>query len=57
MFEQVCCYYCGTDSYEKMTYAEDDLTGKPGTFRFVKCKHCGLAYQNPRIDVENIRSF
>ena len=37
--------------------AEDDLTGKPGRFRFVLCKACGLAYQNPRLKPEHIGAY
>ena len=47
MFEEVACYYCGSTSSTFVLNAEEDLTGKPGTFRFVKCDHCGLMYQNP----------
>ena len=35
--------------------AEDDLTGRPGRFRFVTCRACGLAYQNPRLTLERRR--
>ena len=37
--------------------AEDDLGGTPGTFRFVRCPSCGLAYQNPRIPLEHIGAY
>ena len=37
--------------------AEDDLTGKPGRFRFVTCSACGLAYQNPRLKAEHIAAY
>ena len=57
IFESVSCYYCGGDSCTGLTMAEDDLTGKPGSFRYVTCKGCGLAYQNPRIDLRHIRTY
>src|SRR5207342_1740830 len=37
--------------------AEDDLTGKPGMFRFVTCLGCGLRFQNPRLSIENIKAY
>lgn len=57
VIEPVCCYYCGSDESSELTRAEDDLTGKPGSFRFVTCKRCGLAYQNPRVRLEHIRHY
>ena len=57
MFEEVACYYCGSTSSTFVLNAEEDLTGKPGTFRFVQCDHCGLMYQNPRVNIETIPSF
>jgi SAM-dependent methyltransferase len=56
-FETVRCYYCGNQSWRQFISAQDDLTGKPGNFSFVACSDCGLVYQNPRIDVENIKRF
>ena len=49
VFEAVACYYCGDTACTELVRAQDDLTGKPGNFRFVTCKKCGLAYQTPRI--------
>lgn len=57
IFETVPCYLCGGSSCTDFLMAQDDLTGKPGDFRFVKCNGCGLAYQNPRIDLEHIKSY
>ena len=54
MFEEVACYYCGSTSSTFVLTAAEDLTGKPGTLRFVKCDHCGLMYQNPRVNIEDI---
>ena len=55
--EWIRCYYCGGESWTELVAAQDDLTGKPGDFRFVTCDKCGLAYQNPRIDIENIKQY
>lgn len=56
-FEPVCCYLCGADDSEPFVDAEDDLTGKPGSFRFVICRRCGLAYQNPRVPLSRIAEY
>lgn len=55
--ETVSCYLCGSGDYRHFTDAWDDLTGKPGTFHFVRCKNCGLVYQNPRIKEEYIGQY
>lgn len=55
--EPVACYYCGGLESKHFISAEDDLTGKPGTFRFVRCNRCGLVYQNPRIPIERIVEY
>ena len=57
MFEAVPCYVCGATEATALVTAQDDLTGKPGRFKFVTCSHCGLAYQNPRLRLEHIRPY
>jgi len=57
VFEAVACYYCGDTACTELVKAQDDLTGKPGDFRFVTCQTCGLAYQSPRIRIEHIREW
>lgn len=57
VFESVACYYCGADACTDLVWAQDDLTGKPGDFRFVTCDGCGLAYQSPRIRIEHIGEY
>ena len=56
-FEAVACYLCGETSHTPLVEAQDDLTGKPGRFQFVRCTHCGLAYQNPRLRLEHIGAY
>jgi SAM-dependent methyltransferase len=56
-FEHVPCYYCGGHLSREYLTAQDDLTGKPGDFRFVTCRQCGLVFQNPRLDVERIKDY
>ena len=56
-FEDVPCYLCGSESSTPFIWGEDDLTGKPGRFRFVTCDDCGLRFQNPRLTIENIKPY
>jgi hypothetical protein len=57
MFEPVNCYACGTRESVPFVNAEDDLTGKPGRFTFVKCRNCRLAYLNPRLKIGHIGAY
>ena len=56
-FEDVPCYLCGGSDREPFVSAQDDLTGKPGTFTFVTCRTCGLRYQNPRVTLDHIGEY
>jgi 2-polyprenyl-3-methyl-5-hydroxy-6-metoxy-1,4-benzoquinol methylase len=56
-FETVACYQCGSLDSTPFLTAEDDLTGKPGRFRFVTCTACGLRYQSPRLRVEHVKAY
>ncbi len=56
-FEKVNCYNCGANETSFLLIAEDDLTGKDGNFQYVTCNRCGLAYHNPRIHIDQIKSF
>ncbi|MDP7034426.1 MAG: class I SAM-dependent methyltransferase [Planctomycetota bacterium] len=55
--ETVPCYTCGSEDHEEFIFGQDDLTGKPGTFRFVTCNSCGLTYQTPRIVLDQIPDY
>ena len=57
MTETIPCYGCSSPSYVPFIEAEDDLGGRPGRFRFVRCLACELVYQNPRIPLEGIRGW
>src|SRR5690348_15398166 len=57
LFEAVRCYYCGGGAATHFITAEDDLTGRPGRFTFVRCLNCGLVYQSPRLTIEHIKSY
>lgn len=55
--ESIGCYGCGSGETVPLIDAQDDLTGKPGIFHFVRCAVCGLAYQNPRIPLDDIVEY
>jgi 2-polyprenyl-3-methyl-5-hydroxy-6-metoxy-1,4-benzoquinol methylase len=57
LYENVCCYECMQDTTEEFLTGQDDLTGKPGDFKYVKCTNCGLVYQNPRLQIETVKDF
>lgn len=57
MFEPVRCYSCTSDRTAFYIEAEDDLTGRPGRFTFVRCRDCGLVYQAPRLTLEHIKGY
>ncbi|MRG91860.1 class I SAM-dependent methyltransferase [Polyangium spumosum] len=55
--EDNACPGCGGRDADFLLEAEDDLTGKPGRFRFVRCRACGLAHQRPRIVQADIGAY
>lgn len=57
MFEDVPCYHCGSRQRSFFIEAEDDLTGRPGRFTFVRCNSCALVYQSPRLTLEHVKSY
>ena len=56
-FEAVACYYCGGAAATRLLTAEDDLTGRPGRFTFVRCRDCSLVYQSPRPTLEHVKTY
>jgi 2-polyprenyl-3-methyl-5-hydroxy-6-metoxy-1,4-benzoquinol methylase/ribosomal protein S27E len=56
-FEYINCYNCGEDDFSLLLVGQDDLTGKAGNFRYVKCNKCEFVYQNPRVKAEQIKDF
>jgi SAM-dependent methyltransferase len=51
---QVPCNLCGRSDSEFLFEARDRLHGIPGTFRYVRCRNCGLVYMNPQIVPEDL---
>ncbi len=57
LFEDVACILCGSESREPVVTAQEDLTGKPGDFTFVRCLDCSLVYQHPRLPIHHIGAY
>ena len=56
--ESVRCNYCHADNYDVfVTDGKDRRHHLPGDFRLVKCRECGLVYQNPRPTAEALAFF
>lgn len=56
-FETAPCPVCDSHQRASLLSAQDDLTGKPGTFHFVSCTDCGHSYQNPRLKIDFIGDY
>ena len=56
-FETPPCPLCAGNESSQFILAEDDLGGRPGTFRFARCNGCGLVYQTPRLRFEHIGAY
>lgn len=56
-FETPACPLCGAGEATAFIEAEDDLGGRPGRFRFVRCTDCELVYQSPRLRFEHIGHY
>jgi SAM-dependent methyltransferase len=56
-FEATACCACGGRASSVFIEAEDDLTGRPGRFRFVRCQGCGLVFQSPRLTIEHVKPY
>ena len=49
----VCCV-CGTKDSEHFCVTRDRLHGVPGDFQYVRCRRCGVIYQNPQVVPEDV---
>ena len=56
-FEIPQCLLCGGSTTSPFIEAEDDLGGRPGRFRFVRCADCDLVFQSPRLRFEHIAAY
>jgi 2-polyprenyl-3-methyl-5-hydroxy-6-metoxy-1,4-benzoquinol methylase len=55
--ETVNCLLCGGREHETLIVARDHLTGLGGDFRVVRCRHCQLAFTNPRPNAASLGLF
>jgi len=46
--EPVVCNLCGSNEYDPYLERMDLYTSLPGVFKMVRCRNCGLIYENPR---------
>ena len=46
--ERIDCPICSVDDTRLLFEASDLNLLRPGVFRLVRCRRCGLAYINPR---------
>jgi SAM-dependent methyltransferase len=56
-FETPACPLCGGRAATDFIEAEDDLGGRTGRFRFVRCDGCALVYQSPRLAFAHIGAY
>ena len=47
--QYISCNFCGADNSELVNHGPDLLLQKPGNFYLVRCRDCGLIYQNPQL--------
>ncbi|MCA9970173.1 MAG: class I SAM-dependent methyltransferase [Anaerolineales bacterium] len=47
--KHVACNFCGADDAAPLNHGPDLLLGLPGDFHLVRCRRCGLVYQNPQL--------
>jgi 2-polyprenyl-3-methyl-5-hydroxy-6-metoxy-1,4-benzoquinol methylase len=47
--QYVTCNFCGADDTEPVNHGPDLLLQMPGDFHLVRCRRCGLIYQNPQL--------
>jgi len=48
-WEDISCDWCGSSESDILFSGPDRLERLSGTFKMVKCTHCGLIRQNPRL--------
>jgi len=53
----VVCDNCGADKTEPVLTGRDLLHGLPGEFALVRCKVCGLIYQNPQLTSQEVDAY
>jgi 2-polyprenyl-3-methyl-5-hydroxy-6-metoxy-1,4-benzoquinol methylase len=56
-WEENTCDWCNESDGELLFEGMDLLMGLPGRFRMVRCKHCGLIRQNPRLKWDSLKKY
>jgi len=52
--KHVNCNYCGAADTDLVNHGPDLLLNQPGDYRLVRCRQCGLIYQNPQLTLEEL---
>lgn len=52
--KHVFCNFCDADDFETLNHGPDLLLNKSGDFYLVRCRQCGLIYQNPQLSSEEL---
>lgn len=55
--QAVNCNYCGQDNWQLVNEGPDLGLNRGGAFRLVRCRNCGLIYQNPRPTREELPQY
>ena len=55
--QDVKCNNCGADEPAPLNRGPDLLLNRPGDFRLVRCQACGLIYQNPQPEVDELAQY
>ena len=57
VWETVPCDWCGATDELTLFEGPDRLLHRPGRFRLVQCRVCGLMRQNPRLAWESLQTY
>lgn len=52
--KHVNCNYCGANDTEPVNHGPDLLLNRPGDYHLVRCRQCGLIYQNPQLTLDEL---
>ncbi|MCA9977267.1 MAG: hypothetical protein KC413_16015, partial [Anaerolineales bacterium] len=52
--KHVRCNFCDADDAVVLHHGPDLLLQKPGDFYLVRCRQCGLIYQNPQLSMAEL---
>lgn len=56
-FESAACPLCGADDAEALFLGRDHLFGFAGEFPVVRCRRCGMRYNQPRVRPADVTHF